>query len=326
MPYFSYEARDQKGMRIKGNLEAESSEKVAKMLHEMGYTPVVITSAAAPKLKLYYVGKDKDGNTKSGSITATNIEDASRQLRDMGLVEYRFSTRKNLDTPSDDTAADKASKQIAHLLIFLLFGATAVFLMAFPHYIESYLLEPSRSRVTEAQIVDVSEDGVIIRYTFELGGKTYKRYDRPDKKIASTLKAGDTVQVRYSAGFPSINHLEGRVPLATQNVMRTATISGLLIVLIVMGLIYCSSFHYIGRIRAARRVLKPVPGDDVKRLMANIASGISFPLIFICMIGAFLGQDKASFFYPYKIYFILGSVLLLAGILIIRRKSPVYYD
>ena len=326
MPYFKYAAQNPEGKRIKGTIEAESSNKIAEMLQEMGYTPLSISPAEATTKKLYYVGKDRNGKTVEGVIKATGIHEATRQLHDMGLMEFRFSQQKNLDAHYDDTPVDKASKQMAKLFIFILFGAVAVFSMVFPHAIEAYMLGETRSQLTNANILELPENSGLLKYSFEARGKTYTKFNRLKTKHIETPKLGDVVQVRYSTHFPSISRLADTVPKMSNNVRNALCISGLIIILMVLGLIWCSSFHYIGRILQARREMKPVPENDVKRLLANTASALLFPVVFATMFTTMMGQGEASFYHPYRYYIIGCSILMLALIIIIKRKGPVYYD
>ncbi len=326
MRHYKYEAQDKSGNRIQGVLRAEDEHSISKMLFEMGYSPSSITQVSGPTLKFYYVGKDHSGKTVDGSVTAESTMKAAEKLGEMGIKNFRVSTSKNLDIPMDDSAADKLSKTVAAFMIFILFGASVLFMMSLNYYLKAHFLAETRSQLIDATIVDIKASTSNIQYVYEVNGREYKRFGYLKKVEAEKLNEGDTITIRYSINYPSVSRVGSGVPRQNTTNFKMVIISGLVIVVGILVLIYCSCFHYINRIMKARRSNRPIPKGDVKRLINNVLCAPLFPLIFLNMVAMFVAQDKTSLYYPYRFYFLVAAFALAALALYLRHKSPVYYD
>jgi len=326
MPLFRYEAQNKKGERITGNLEAENENVISQMLNEMDYTPISITPTKGRLRKFYYAGKDKAGKTVEGSLTVEDLSALPKKLNELGLWDFRISPSPNLDVPDDDTALDKLSKGLAKFIIFFLFGATAVFTMSFGPYLKATFLEENKSAIALGSITTRSENSLKIKYEFMIDGKKYESFGYLRKDSSAQLKEGDGIHIRYSIRFPSVNIIDRRIPPNIRALKEPVIISGLINLALVILLILCSCFHYIGRILRAYRTNKPIPKNDAKRLIFNMISSLTIPMIFINIFAIFVGQDETSIYHPYKFYFVVAIVILAVIALTLKRKSPVFYD
>ncbi len=327
MVHFEYEAQNNQGKKIKGVIEAESKSRLIEMLEEMGYTPLQITSTKPPvkQRTYYYVGTDKYGKRVEGSIMASDGEDVYEKLNRMAYKNFRLSTQSNLDVPYDDTTADKVAKGIAPFMIMAIFVATAIVTFSFPEYWEGVNLEEN-SRVTQGKIVERKENSRLVQYSFEAEGKQFKRYGYLDKKSEAEYRDGYTIPIRYSIKHPSISRIEtGKLPRSASG-KNLFFISAAVLLLAMLILFYCSAFHYIGRILKARAANKPIPKNDVLRLLFNAISTLLFPVIFFCVFAMFQGQGKTSIYSPYMLCFLAGSIILGIIAIILNRKKPIYYD
>lgn len=325
MAYYSYEARDQKGGRIKGKVEAGSEEELQAMLQTMGFTPLQIETAQPPSGTLYYVGKDLAGNLCGGSIKAANPYEAGAKLKEMGISDCRISTRKNLDLKSDDSPADQFAKGAGTLLFLVIFVAVAALVNLLPGYWYAKHLDGGESRVATGTITQVKSG--LVEYAYNIGSATYTRWARPGESPGPTIpKVGSPIQVKYSVNHPSLSRLENAPKPAAGKDPRLVPLMVIIILAAVAALFFASAFHYIARIRQAWSKGKQAPRDDVQRLLNNAADAILFPLIFACMVIAFVGQHELSFYYPLRFHVIIASVCLLAVVLYLKRKAPVYYD
>jgi len=326
MPLFRYEAQNKKGERITGILEAENEDIVSKMLNEMEHIPISIIPTKGHLQKFYYVGKDKAGKTVEGSLETEAPATLPKKLNEMGLQSFRISTSPNLDVPYDDTALDKLSKGLAKFLIFILFGATAVFTMSLGPYLKAILLEEDKSVIALGTITMRKTESLKVKYAFIVDGKKYESFGYLKKDDSAQLKEGDGIRIRYSIRFPSVNFIDKRIPLNISALKKSVIISGLITLGLVILLILCSCFHYIGRILRAHRTNKPIPKNDVKRLIFNTISTFAIPLIFFNVFATISGQDEASLYHPYRFYFVLASIILAVIAITLKRKSPVFYD
>ena len=182
------------------------------------------------------------------------------------------------------------------------------------------------SRVTHGKIVERKENSRLVQYSFEAEGRQFKRYGYLDEKSEAEFRDGYTVPIRYSIKHPSISRIAtGKIPTSASG-KKIFFISGAVLLLAMLILFYCSAFHYIGRILKARAANKPIPKNDVSRLLFNAISTPLFSMIFFCMFAAFQSQDGTSIYSPYKFYFLGGSVILAIIAIILKLKRPIYYD
>ena len=321
MAQYKYEALDREGKKVKGTVEVESEQKLLGMLQDMEYEPVLVMQVGKPARQFHYVGKDASGKRRDGSIEADDKADAYIRLRDMGIQAEAISgSTRNLDHPFDDTWIDKLCKGISKPLLFVLFFLTGFIMSNLSLHITSKQLADSASRVAEGKVVQHS--GGLVQYFYEAGGKQYTRWGRFSGEENSLVK-GAPIMVRHSIQHPSISRPENAPaprPAPGLNLYL------LILVSLVLLLFLASAFHYIGRLIKSWSGGEPAPPNDIKRLLTNAVNSVMFPLIFACVTGSFMGQDKVSFYYPYRGYFIIFAVALLGAALYIRKKSPVYYD